>query len=421
MEYLYILKQVLVYVLTAYWCYQTVISLCSLIKLKDKPYLTNKNHKFMAIVPAHNEEMVVSNLIESLKNQTYDKNLYDIYVIADNCTDNTAEVARKAGAIVFERFDPAHKTKGYALQWFLKQKIEENADYDAFFVFDADNIVDKDFIVNMNKKLCQGEDVVQGYRDIKNPTDNWITAGYALFYWTMHRLYHLARYNVGLSTLLNGTGFMVRFDVVKPNGWQTETLTEDIEFSLKRIIQGKKLGWATDAIVYDEQPTSFKQSWSQRSRWTVGHIQCIKEYTKQLAVAAKENKTMMNFDGLLYIVGSIPMFIITLVLLLTNFLMYGSNEMTEAELIVNLFRFLIPTFLLPIGTAVIAMYLDRRPIKPMLKGLACYPLFMGSWLLINFKCLFKRDTTWEKINHVRDIKIADAGLQTEPVGQETKA
>ena len=115
------------------------------------------------------------------------------------------------------------------------------------------------------------------------------------------------------------------------------------------------------------------------------------------------------------------MFIITLVLLLTNFLMYGSNEMTETELIVNLFRFLIPTFLLPIGTAVIAMYLDRRPIKPMLKGLACYPLFMGSWLLINFKCLFKRDTTWEKINHVRDIKIADAGLQTEPVGQETKA
>ena len=421
MEYLYILKQVLVYVLTAYWCYQTVISLCSLIKLKDKPYLTNKNHKFMAIVPAHNEEMVVSNLIESLKNQTYDKNLYDIYVIADNCTDNTAEVARKAGAIVFERFDPAHKTKGYALQWFLKQKIEENADYDAFFVFDADNIVDKDFIVNMNKKLCQGEEVVQGYRDIKNPTDNWITSGYALFYWTMHRFYHLARYNLGLSPLLNGTGFMVRFDVVKPQGWDTVTLTEDIEFSLKRIIKGKKLGWATDAIVYDEQPVGIKQSWSQRSRWTVGHIQCIKEYTKQLAVAAKENKTMMNFDGLLYIVGSIPMFIITLVLLLTNFLMYGSNEMTETELIVNLFRFLIPTFLLPIGTAVIAMYLDRRPIKPMLKGLACYPLFMGSWLLINFKCLFKRDTTWEKINHVRDIKIADAGLQTEPVGQETKA
>ena len=407
MEYLYILKQVLVYILTAYWCYQTAISLCSLIKLKDKPYLTNKNHKFMAIIPAHNEEMVVSNLIESLKNQTYDKNLYDIYVIADNCTDNTANVARRAGAIVLERFDPVHKTKGYALQWFLKQKIEENADYDAFFVFDADNIVDKDFIVNMNKKLCQGEDVVQGYRDIKNPTDNWITAGYALFYWTMHRLYHLARYNVGLSTLLNGTGFMVRFDVVKPNGWQTETLTEDIEFSLKRIIKGQKLGWATDAIVYDEQPTSFKQSWSQRSRWTVGHMQCMKRYTGELFNSVKEHKSLVTFDGFLYIVGTTPMLVITMLVLFINCAMYAAQSMTNLEFVINILRYLIPTLLLPIGTAIVAMTLDRKPIKPMLKGLLYYPLFMGTWVIINIKCLFKRETTWEKIEHVRDIKIAE--------------
>ncbi len=407
MEYLYILKQVLVYILTAYWCYQTVISVCSLIKLKDKPYIINKNHKFMAIIPAHNEETVVRNLIESLKNQTYDKNLYDIYVIADNCTDRTAKVARDAGAIVLERFDPEHKTKGYALQWFLKQKIEENADYDAFFVFDADNIVDKDFIVNMNKKLCQGEDVVQGYRDIKNPTDNWITAGYALFYWTMHRLYHLARYNIGLSPLLNGTGFMVKFDVVKPNGWETETLTEDIEFSLKRIIKGKKLGWATDAIVYDEQPTSFKQSWSQRSRWTVGHMQCIKRYTGELFKSVKEYKTLMNFDGFLYIVGTTPMLVISMVLLLINCIMYATQAMTNLELIINILRYLVPTLLLPIGTAILAMFLDKKPIKPMIKGLLCYPAFMGTWVIINVKCLFKRETTWEKIEHVRDIKIAE--------------
>ena len=418
MDYLYILREALVWTITIFWLYQVLVSLCSLVKIKDKPLKVKKDHRFMAIVPAHNEEAVIKNLVESLKAQNYNKDLYDIYVIADNCTDNTAKIAREAGAIVYERFNNSKKTKGYALDWFLQQKIKEDAQYDAFFVFDADNIVDPDFIKNMNVKLCQGEDVVQGYRDIKNPTDSWITAGYALFYWTMHRFYHLARYNLGLSPLLNGTGFMVRFDVVKPQGWDTVTLTEDIEFSLKRIIKGKKLGWATDAIVYDEQPVGFKQSWSQRSRWTVGHMQCIKEYTKDLAVAAKENKTMMNFDGLLYIVGSIPMFVITIVLLLTNFIMYGASQMTETELIINIFRYLIPTFLLPIGTAVIAMYLDRRPIKPMIKGLLCYPLFMGSWLLINFKCLFKRETTWEKINQVRDIKIADAGLQVEPTISE---
>ena len=414
MDYLYILREALVWIITIFWLYQILVSLCSLVKIKDKPLKVKKDHRFMAIIPAHNEEMVVGNLIESLKRQDYNKELYDIYVIADNCTDNTAKIAREAGAIVYERFDPNKKTKGYALDWFLKQKIQEDAPYDAFFVFDADNIVDKNFIKNMNKKLCQGEDVVQGYRDIKNPTDNWISAGYALFYWTMHRFYHLARYNLGLSPLLNGTGFMVRFDVIKPEkGLKTVTLTEDIEFSLKRIIKGKKLGWSTEAICYDEQPTGFAQSWSQRSRWTVGHMQCIKEYTKQLVTAAKEKKTMMNFDGFLYIIGSIPMFIITLVILATNFLMYAGNGMTNEELVFNIVKFLVPTFLLPIGTAVIAMLLDRRPIKPMIKGLICYPLFMGSWLLINFKCLFKRETSWEKIDHVRNIKIGNSGRSAE--------
>jgi len=405
MEYLYIIQQALVWVVTIFWSYQLIVSICSLIKLKDKPLVEDKQNRFMAIIPAHNEAAVVGNLVESLKNQTYPKELYDIYVIADNCTDNTAEVARNAGAIVYERFDETKKTKGYALNWFLGQKIEENAPYDAFCVFDADNIADKNFLKAMNKKLCQGEDVVQGYRDIKNPSDNWITAGYAIFYWTMNRFYHLARYNLGLSPLLNGTGFMVRFDIIKPTGWDTKTLTEDIEFSLKNIIEGRKLGWATDAIVYDEQPTGFKQSWMQRTRWTVGHIQCIKEYTGLLAIAVKEKKTLMNFDGLLYILGSIPLYVVTLILLLINVIMYLTDGMTAIDLAINLLRYIVPTFFLPILTAILIMILDKKPIRPMLKGLMFYPLFLGSWLLINFKCLFKRETKWEKIEHVRDIKI----------------
>ena len=405
MEYLYMLQQALVWLVTIFWAYQLVVSVCSLIKWKEKPILEDKQNRFMAIIPAHNEQAVVANLIESLKNQNYPKELYDIYVIADNCTDNTAKIARNAGAIVFERFDDTKKTKGYALKWFLAQKIEENAPYDAFCVFDADNIADKNFLKAMNKKLCQGENVVQGYRDIKNPSDNWITAGYAIFYWTMNKFYHLARYNLGLSPLLNGTGFMVRFDIIKETGWNTKTLTEDIEFSLKNIIEGRKLGWATDAIVYDEQPTSFKQSWSQRSRWTVGHIQCMKEYTGLLALAVKEHKTLMNFDGLLYILGAIPMFVVTLLLLALNIIIFLAEGMTAYELLLNLLRYLIPTFILPILTAIFIMKLEKKPIKPMVKGLIFYPVFLGSWLLINFKCLFKRETSWEKIEHVRDIKI----------------
>lgn len=409
MKYVYIIQQALVWLITIYWLYQLVISICSFVKLKDKPLKVDKNHKFMAILPAHNEDKVIGNLVESLKNQDYPKELLDIYVIADNCTDHTAEIARKAGAIVYERTetDPKKKTKGAALQWFLQQKIEENAEYDAFFVFDADNIVDVNFTKEMNKKLCQGEEVVQGYRDIKNPSDSWISAGYAIFYWTMHRFYHLARYNLGLSALLNGTGFMVKFDLIKPTGWNTKTLVEDIEFSLKNIIAGKRVGWSTEAIVYDEQPVGFKQSWSQRTRWTVGHIQCLKEYTGDLALALRDRKTAMNFDGLLYMLGSIPMLIITIVLLILNFVMYFGGGMSTGDLWINILKYILPTFFLPIFTGIMIMWLDKKPMKKMIKGLLFYPLFLGSWILINIKCLFVRNTTWEKIEHVRNIKIKD--------------
>ena len=286
------------------------------------------------------------------------------------------------------------------------QKIKENAPYDAFCIFDADNIVDKNFLKAMNKKLCQGEEVVQGYRDIKNPDDTWITAGYALFYWTMHRFYHLARYNVGLSPLLNGTGFMVKYDLIKEEGWNTKTLTEDIEFSLINIAKGRALGWATDAKVYDEQPLGFKQSWTQRTRWSVGHIQCFKYYLKDLAAGVVRNRKIMNFDGLLYLMG-MPILIVTLAILVINLIIYIGDGMTLAGLIWNYAKYMVATFIIPPLTAILTLLLDKRPIKPMLKGIICYPLFLGSWILINFKCLFKRDTSWDKIEHVRNVNIKD--------------
>ena len=406
MKYIYILQQAIAWIIVIYWLYQLIISACSLIKFKEKPLIKDKKHKFMMILPAHNESAVIGALIESLQKLDYPKELYDIYVIADNCTDNTAQIARDAGAIVLERFDEEKKTKGFALQWFLNKKIEEDADYDAFCVFDADNIVDKNFLNAMNKKLCQGEQVVQGYRDIKNPADSWISAGYALFYWSMNRFYHLSRYNLGLSPLINGTGFMVDFNLIKPTGWDTKTLTEDIEFSLKNIAQGRKLGWATDAIVYDEQPTEFKQSWSQRSRWTVGHLQCMKYYTKDLAEGVIEYRTLMNFDGLLYLMG-IPLMLVTFLLLALNTIIYFADGMTLGMLFFNYAKYLVATFLAPVAMALFVMLIEKKPIKPMIKGVLLFPVFMGTWIVINIKCIIKPNTKWEKIEHRRNVKIDD--------------
>ena len=406
MKYIYILQQALGWIIVIYWLYQLIISACALIQFKEKPLIKNKKHKFMMILPAHNESAVIGSLIESLQALDYPKELYDIYVIADNCTDNTAQIAKDLGAIVYERFDEKKKTKGFAMQWFLNQKIKENADYDAFCVFDADNVVDKNFLNAMNKKFCKGEEIVQGYRDIKNPADSWISAGYALFYWMMNRFYHLARYNLGLSPLINGTGFMVDFNLIKPTGWDTITLTEDIEFSLKNIAKGRKLGWATDAIVYDEQPTEFKQSWSQRSRWTVGHLQCMKYYTKDLADGVIEHRTLMNFDGLLYLMG-IPMMIVTFLLLGINTIIFLAHGMSAGMLIFNYAKYLIATLIVPVLTAVFVLIIEKKPIRPMLKGIALFPVFMGSWIIINIKGIIKPNTQWEKIEHKRNVKIND--------------
>ena len=410
MQILYFIQQSIIWIITIYYIYELLISIFSFVKLKEKPLIKEKNHKFICILPAHNEEAVIGNLVHSLQQQTYPKEFYDICVIADNCDDNTAQIAKDAGAMVFERHEPdkAKRTKGFALQKYIGTLLaDENMDYDAFCIFDADNIVDEKFLEAMNKHLCQGEEVVQGYRDIKNPTDSWIASGYALFYWMMNRFYHLARYNAGLSALLNGTGFMVKFDCIRNTGWDTNTLTEDIEFSIKSIIGGKKVGWATDAKVYDEEPVDFKPSWKQRQRWTVGHIQVLKEYTMPLFKSTKEFKSLANIDGLLYIAGSIPMFVVTILLLFSNAIVYLNQGMTTEDFLINILKYVIPTFFVPIIAAAYTMVLEKKSFKGMWKGLLLYPLFMGSWLLINFKCLFVQNTSWDKIDHTRSVKIEE--------------
>lgn len=157
-------------------------------------------------------------------------------------------------------------------------------------------------------------------------------------------------------------------------------------------------GWATDAIVYDEQPTTFGQSWTQRVRWTVGHIQCFKFYTKDLAKGVVENKTLMNFDGLLYIM-CIPLFIVSLLLMVLNVVLYLLKEMTFKLMMIRLFGFAVLGYLLLVFTAVATLLLDKRPIKSMIKGIILYPIFMASWVVINFVSFFKKDVKWDKIEH----------------------
>jgi len=173
----------------------------------------NKNYdtvsRFAIVVAAHNEEQVITPLINNLKDMDYPKELFDIYVVADNCTDGTAVLARKAGAYVFQRFHETKKGKGYALEWLFAKVFSLDKTYDAFVIFDADNLVKRNFLMEMNYKLCDGEKIIQGYVDSKNPYDTWVTNTFSISFWLMNRMIQLARYNLKISNTLAGTGMCI--------------------------------------------------------------------------------------------------------------------------------------------------------------------------------------------------------------------
>ena len=244
----------------------------------------SKLHKFAVIVSARNEEGVIGELLESLRHQKYPRELLDLYVVADNCTDGTAEVARRAGAMVHERFDQQNKGKGYAMDYLFRQlKAEGKDDYDGYFVFDADNLVDENFVAEMNRTFDRGYDAVTCYRNSKNFGDNWISAGYSIWFLREARFLNFPRTLLGTNCHVSGTGFLVSARVIEANGgWPFHLLTEDIQFSVDCAIKGRKIGYCDKAVVFDEQPTTFRQSWDQRLRWSKGFYQVDQEYTLPL-------------------------------------------------------------------------------------------------------------------------------------------
>lgn len=276
-------------VLTLLYFYQIIYVIVALVGEKKKEHFVeeaSKMHKFAFIVAARNESSVIANLIKSIRRQNYPADLIDIIIIADNCTDNTAEIARKNGAIVFERFNHMLVGKGYALDYAFNRIENEMGgveSYDGYFIFDADNIIDRNYVREMNKVFDKGYRVITSYRNSKNYDTNWLTAGYGLWFLREAKFLNNPRMMMNTNCAVSGTGFLMSSAIVKANGgWKYHLLTEDIEFSIVSAIKGERIGYCEKAILYDEQPTTFKQSWNQRLRWSKGFYQVMFKYAGQL-------------------------------------------------------------------------------------------------------------------------------------------
>jgi len=243
---------------------------------KFKP--AKNKHKYAIVIAARNEENVIGNLLDSIKRQDYPTELLKVFVVADNCTDNTAKIARKNGAVCYERFDDEHKTKGYALQY-LFEKIEEDygrMSFDGYFVFDADNLLQSDYISRMNDAFDSGEKIITSYRNTKNFDENWIASTYALHWLRSIRTNHRARSVLRLATNIQGTGFLFSNEIVK-DGWDYTSLTEDRALTADAVAQGYQITYNDAAMFYDEQPISLRIALRQRLRWSKGHLLAFKE------------------------------------------------------------------------------------------------------------------------------------------------
>ena len=243
---------------------------------KFKP--AKKQHKYGIVIAARNEKNVIGNLLDSISKQDYPNDLLTIFVVADNCTDNTAQIAKAHGAIVYERFDDAHRTKGYALE-FLFDRIKEDYGIDScegYFVFDADNLLKTNYISKMNDAFDSGEKIITSYRNTKNFDENWIAANYALHWLRSIRTNHRARSVLHLATNIQGTGFLFANEIVS-NGWHYTSLTEDRALTADAVAQGYEITYQDEAEFFDEQPVNLKIALRQRLRWAKGHLQAFVE------------------------------------------------------------------------------------------------------------------------------------------------
>ena len=226
-----------------------------LITRKFKP--AKNKHKYGILIAARNEETVIGNLLDSINKQDYPSELLTVFVVADNCTDKTANIAREYGAICYERFDNEHKTKGFALQ-FLFENIKKDygiENFEGYFIFDADNLLNKNYITKMNDAFDSGEKIITSYRNTKNFDENWVSSTYALHWIRSIRTNHRARSVLRLATNIQGTGFLFANEIVK-NGWKYTGLTEDRALTADAVARGYQITYQDEAEFFDEQPIS---------------------------------------------------------------------------------------------------------------------------------------------------------------------
>jgi len=385
--------------------YQIFMSLFGIWHRKDTSFF-EPHKRFAVLVPAHNEERVVGPLVDSLAAQKYPRHLFDVHVIADNCTDHTREVALKHGAAVHVRQSTDKRGKGFAIEWMLERLQNWPVQYDAIVMFDADNLVAPDFLQIMNNKLTQGRKVIQGYLGVKNPFDTWVTVSMGISYWYSNRMWQNARQNLGLSCSLGGTGLCIDMPLLQEMGWEATGLTEDLEFGVRCVERGILPIWAHDAKVYDEKPTSLLISMRQRLRWMQGHFHCAHNHMFPLLKAGVMERSFAKLDAGIYLFQPMRF----LILFLTSLMMILQISSPQTSFMSHVTSLLPTDFWIGVNVFLylqmpLALFLERANWRSYF-GLVILPLFLWTWGPVVLQAYFtKANSKWTHTVHKRPIRL----------------
>ena len=393
--------------------YQYIYILVSIL-FSPSRFKAKKLHRFAVLICARDEETVIGNLIDSIKRQKYPAELIDVYVMADNCSNSaTKDVAEAAGAFVYERQDDKLVGKGYALDCLLKCIRRDRGEeyYDGYIVLDADNLIASDYIAQMNTVFDNGYRIVTSYRNSKNFAYNWVTAGYGLMFMREARHMNNARMILHTSCVISGTGYLVHRDIInQKDGWPYHLLTEDLEFSMERIIEGEKIGYCHDAVFYDEQPTTFALSWRQRLRWTKGFMQALlKHGWKMFCGIFKRRSGFSCFDEAMSTLPTIILSIFGTISIASMIfgMITGGRPLYYLEMLgIYLLGIYAVQYLLGLITVITEWKKISAPTHKKILYTFTYPFFMMSYIPITVAALFA-PAAWKPIKHEDTTGIDD--------------
>lgn len=402
----YVVYTLLSLPLFAYAAYFVILGMMTFRKTENPIKKAAPTKRFAVVIPARNEEAVIGHLIDSLQAQNYPKDLYTIFVAANNCTDDTVARSLEYGATILPIEGEIHSKGDVMKQAFAY--LEQHPQYDATLIFDADNLVHPEFLQRMNDTLCAGFQVAEANRDSKNPEDTWISCNASIYYWMFNYFIHRARMKVGASAILNGTGMMISREVILRLGYDIKTMTEDIEFSTLCALGDERIAFVEDALFYDEQPCDLSFSLKQRKRWSAGCYECMHYYGKALIKKIFTKPSIACFDTLFTACApliQVIFFVLSGIIFVDVFM--GLYPAVLPCLFLLLFGLLsgATSYVLQVCMAAWGAFLQRRKIRNFFPAALLFPVYIMTWIPVNIMCLFQPKPKWEPIKHTRAVTM----------------